>query len=129
MKRITFLTLCALLFFAGNAVAANLTGTWLADNWCVPGEIPSDPNVPYDPTIPKYESSTIEIDHQGMFFTTNNIVPSPGEECGGVVDGKSIFLTCPGTLFQGELKGQNEIIGINHNVIDGATCSVTAYRQ
>ncbi len=130
MKKITLITFLAFFLFSGTALAVDLTGTWVADNWCVPGN-------DSDPWMPKYEESTVVITQNGRFFTTANINPTPGEECGGVIQGKKIYMTCPpvntsaitGTIFQGELKGPNKIIGINHIPDDGATCTIEAFRQ
>lgn len=131
MKKIALITFISLFLFSGTALAVNLNGTWVADNWCVPGH---DPN---NPSEPKYEQSIIVITQNGRFFTTDNIIPTPGEECGGVIQGKIIHLTCPptnpsaitGTIFRGELKNKNRIVGINHVPDDGATCYIRARRQ
>jgi hypothetical protein len=131
MKAATIMTLLAVFLLAGNAMAVDLSGTWVTDNWCVPGD---DPN---NPTVPKYEESRVVITQQGQFFTTENIIPTPGEECGGVIKGKEVHMTCPpantsavtGTIFHGEIKGKNKIVGINHIPDDGATCTIEARRQ
>jgi len=120
MKNITLLTLTAMMLFAGNAVALDLNGTWIADNQCVPG----DGDAPY--LVPKSEDSTITVTQEGIFFTTDN---DEGEICGGVINGKSISMTCPGTLFYGEFKPPKTIIGVNHILDDGATCSVVAIKK
>jgi hypothetical protein len=124
MKQLTTLILITLFAMTGNAGAATLDGTWSTMDSCVPG------NDPADPTNPKEETGTVTIVQKGAFFLVNGI-------CGGVIDGKKISMTCPptdpltgtGTIFQGELKGKNEIIGINHIPDDGATCASIAIRE
>ncbi len=133
MKEVTLITLLALFLFSGTALAVDLNGTWVADNWCVPGH-DSD-----NPSVPKYEQSTMVVTQNGRFFTTSNSTPNPDEECGGVIQGKKIYLTCPpplvnpdyktGTIFHGELKNKNRIVGINQNPDDGATCYIRVRRQ
>lgn len=133
MKRIALITFLAFFLFCGTALAVDLNGTWVADNWCVPGDTLGQPS------IPKWEESTIVITQNGRFFTTSNSKPNPDEECGGIIQGKKIYLTCPppldnpdhktGTIFHGELKNRNRIVGINHIPDDGATCYIRVRRQ
>lgn len=131
MKKITLITFLAFFLFSGTALAVDLNGTWVADNWCVPGKNPSNPSVP------KYEQSIMVVTQNGRFFTTDNITPTPDEVCGGVIQGKKIYLTCPpvnpsaitGTIFHGELKNKNRIVGINQKPDEGATCYIEARRQ
>ena len=131
MKKITLITFLAFFVFSGTALAVNLNGTWVADNWCVPGD-DSD-----NPSLPKYEQSEVVITQNGRFFTTANITPTPGEECGSIIQGRTIRMTCPptnpsadtGTIFHGHIRGNNLIIGINHIPDDGATCYIRARRQ
>ena len=120
MKRFNFLTLIAMMLFAGNVLAIDLNGTWTADNQCVPGETTANP------LVPKIEESVIDIVQEGIFFETDN---RSGENCYGVISGKSISMTCPGTLFYGEFNPPKTIVGINHIPVDGATCSIVAIKQ
>ena len=122
MKRFNFLTLIAMMLFAGNVLAIDLSGTWTADNQCVPG------NDPDEPLTPKAEITKITIEQNGIFFETDN---GSGENCYGVISGKSISMTCPGTLFYGEFNPPKTIVGINHkpDPEDSATCSVVAIKQ
>jgi hypothetical protein len=132
MKRIFFVMLLPAMLLTGNAFAADLTGLWRADNYCTPcSDIESDKCVvKVEPTV-KYEESYVLITQEGDFFNTD----SWNDECGGLLIGKGISMTCPptgdgtGTIFQGELKGPNIIEGVNFNPSDGSTCSVTAYRE
>jgi hypothetical protein len=63
----------------------------------------------------------IYLTQDGDFFTTFNPIPTYGEECGGVIDGNKISMTCPGTFAYGEIKGKTMFV-INHNPGDVATC-------
>ena len=133
MKRISLFCLFVMVLFAGNAWAATLDGDWTAINTCIGGNYT-------DPANPQVNITSVEFFQVGMHFTALN---AGGELCGGIIDGKSIYLTCPpqiaenpddqvfqeGTVFQGILKGQNEITGVNHVPQDGKTCFIEVLRD
>ena len=128
MKNVIYLSLVAVFLFAGNAIAADMNGVWVAQNLCISGDVLPD--------NPEPKESRMEIIQDGIFFITIGIYPQVGEKCGGVIIGKVIAMTCPpnqdtgtGTIFNGELKTPNLIEGINHVPDDGKTCSVIAVKQ
>jgi hypothetical protein len=131
MKRFFLVMLLPAMLLTGNAFAADLTGLWRADNYCTPCfDTGSEKCIVKVPPTVKYELSYVLIVQEGEFFNTESWY----DECGGLIIGKSVSMTCPagdgtGTIFQGELKGPNIIEGVNFNPSDGATCSVTAYRE
>jgi len=123
MKKVFVLIILSLFIVVGNVVAADLTGIWEGTMYC------SD-----DGETGEYFQ--VEIEQEGDFFTSTNIIPTVGEECGGVIDGNNIYMTCPNTIAYGELKGKTWYI-INHKpheseqvggnwVYWGATCKGTA---
>jgi hypothetical protein len=115
MKKVIVLIMFSLFIVASNAAAYDFNRQWEGYMYCS-NDLAGDP--------PKYFK--VEITKKGDFFTSLYITPTPGETCGGVLDGNKISMTCEsGTFAYGEIKGKYIYI-INHIPSDAATCKGTA---
>ena len=115
MIKVFVLIMFSLFIVVGNVAAFDFSCEW-------EGYISCSNDLNDDP--PMYFKG--EIVKKGAFFTTLNIMPTPGKKCNGAIDGKKISMNCEdGTSVYGEIIGRTINI-INYMRSDNSICKGSA---